>query len=177
MLENGHVWRKYIYHRYREFLFRGSFNTISHLDASKFLMPHCHYRKWYKATQARKKNQGVDWPPWNTFPLANYSYLHGRLFGNTCTKHTQTHLIPGIDVAHRNVHQCCQSTPSNVWNSILFNAIYSINQQIKRNTGSKKHIGLTHLLPLFCRSLSQFHLHAANRVWLWRNTSLSARLD
>lgn len=39
MLENGHVWRKYIYHRYREFLFRGSFNTISHLDAGKFLMP------------------------------------------------------------------------------------------------------------------------------------------
>lgn len=125
--------------------------------------------------QERKIKMSIDHPEtlfrWQT----TVTFMEDS--GNICTKHTQTHLIPGIDVAHRNVHQCCQSTPSNVWNSILFNAIYSINQQIKRNTGSKKHIGLTHLLPLFCRSLSQFHLHVANRVWLRRNTSLSARLD
>ena len=79
-----------------------------------------------------------------------------------------------------NQHQATYETQSYLTqftNSSIKYQHTNINQQIKRNTGSKKHIGLTHLLPLFCRSLSQFHLHAANRVWLWRNTSLSARLD
>lgn len=67
-----------------------------------------------------------------------------------------------------NQHQATYETQSYLTqftNSSIKYQHTSINQQIKRNTGSKKHIGLTHL-PLFCRSLSQFHLHAANRVWL-----------